>query len=137
VDAALEGGAPDNVTCVVAEVYDSDATDGPSRVAAAGLLVGAATDDALGGNRPAGAGDALTEQPDRRLHDPEDDDEELMRYAPRTPSRFRWLGRAGVVVLALALLAGAAYAAFAWTRTQYYTAWTAIAWRSSRASTKW
>jgi len=118
--AALAGGAPDNVTCVVAEVYDSDATGVLPTAAPDGILVGAATDAAVDGSGLAGVGDPATEQPDRRLHDPEDDEEELLRYAPRLPDRFRWLRRIAVVGLAVVVLVGAGYAALAWTQAQYY-----------------
>ncbi len=117
VQAALDGGAPDNVTCIVAEVIDAGDTGVLPTSEPTGLLVGAAAEAADDGDGP---GDPSTERPDRQLHDPEDDEEEMLRYAPRSPSRFPWLRRVVLVVLIVGVLVGAVFAGMAWTRTQYY-----------------
>ena len=129
---ALDGGAPDNVTCVIAEVLELGGpaggalddtvsiplVDGVGR----GIVVGAAAELDLEGlpGPPASS----TETPDRRMQRVggagSDDDEETLRYAPREPGRFRWVRRIGFTALALAVLAGLGYAGWAWTRTQYY-----------------
>ena len=128
IELALEAGAPDNVTCLIAEVYESDDTgilpltaDG-ERAEPRRLLVGAAAEpDAPWSG---GASPLSTEQPDRRLHDPEDDSEEneaeLARYAPRPPSRFRWARRVVILLVVVGVLGGLAYAGQQWTKTQYY-----------------
>lgn len=117
IQAALDGGAPDNVTCVVAEVVDAGDTGVLPTTEPVGLLVGAVAEEATGSGGP---GDASTEQPDRQLHDPDDDEEELLRYAPRPPARFLWLRRAGVVIVVAGVLLAAVFAGWAWTKTQYY-----------------
>ncbi len=117
VQAALDGGAPDNVTCIVAEVIDAGDTGVLPTSEPTGLLVGAAAEAADDGDGP---GDPSTERPDRQLHDPEDDEEEMLRYAPRPPARFPWLRRVVLVALVVGVLVGAAFAGLAWTSTQYY-----------------
>ncbi len=117
IQTALDGGAPDNVTCIVAEVFDSGDTGVLPSAEPTGRLVGAAAEAA---NEVDGPGDASTEQPDRQLHDPEDDEEEMLRYAPRPPARFLWLRRVVLVALVVGAVIGAAFGALAWTRTQYY-----------------
>lgn len=139
VRAALEAGSSDNVTCVVADVVESDGE--PARDADGQplepLLVGAAAElrrrpgwGGMGGGlfrghrsgdtgelEPVAAG--LPDDVDWAI--PADPvDPEAARYAPRPPDRFRWLRRllAAVVVLGLLWLAGAG--AWWWTQRQYY-----------------
>jgi protein phosphatase len=88
-----------------------------------GILVGAAAEP----DAPwSGAAAKLptTEQPDRRLLDPEEDSEEneaeVARYAPQEPSRFRWVRRGAILIVVVAVLGGLAYAGQQWTKTQYY-----------------
>lgn len=128
IELALDAGAPDNVTCVLAEVYDSDDTGvlplaldggGPDLT---GMLVGAAAEPDAPWS--AAASKITPEQPDRRLLDPEEDsaenEAEVLRYAPAPHARFRWARRAGVLLIAAVALAGLAFAGQQWTRTQYY-----------------
>ncbi|MBA2478047.1 MAG: hypothetical protein H0V38_05495, partial [Sporichthyaceae bacterium] len=72
----------------------------------------------------AAASKITPEQPDRRLPDPEEDsaenEAEVARYAPQAPSRFRWARQAGLLLVAVAVLAGLVFAGQQWTRTQYY-----------------
>jgi protein phosphatase len=114
VRAALEAGSSDNVTVVVAEVVDADGGEPPQRP----LVVGSAAEATRRGfgllrRRPSDTGE---------LEPVADDavDPEALRYAPREPRRFVWLRRVGLGVLALAVLCGAAIAAYAWTQTQYF-----------------
>lgn len=128
IELALDAGAPDNVTCLIAEVYESEDTGilpvtadgGPPSLE--GMLVGAAAEPDAPWS--ATAGKITTEEPDRRMHDPADDTDEneaeFARYAPRPPSRFRWAGRIAAVVVVLGAIAGLLYAGQQWTKTQYY-----------------
>jgi serine/threonine protein phosphatase PrpC len=110
---ALEGGGVDNVTVVIAEFVEKG-TDPDEHLSSSDgqpHLVGAAASQA----RPR-TGDA------DKGHDTSTFDPEELRYAPRPPSRRRWLRwTAGVVVLA-AVLAGAGFAAYQWSQDQYYVA---------------
>ncbi|TDE12663.1 PP2C family protein-serine/threonine phosphatase [Jiangella asiatica] len=120
---ALAGGAPDNVTLVLADVIETDTPRQPDDTAEA-FLVGAAAS-----NTP-----AAPERPHRRRpgaalrgllgaeEKPTPDDLEAMRYAPQPPRRFRW-ARAVVLVAAIALLGWAGLnLANDWIRDQYYVA---------------
>jgi PPM family protein phosphatase len=125
VRASLEAGSSDNVTVVLAEVLEGAAPDAGSDAAPRTAVVGAAATsphlnlagDATG-NLDAGdvaeLGDAGTDD------DLDDVDPEELRYAPRPPRRFGWARRfalLAVVVLLVALGAGAAYS---WSQGQYY-----------------
>jgi len=127
IELALDAGAPDNVTCVIGEVYDSDDTGvlpltGDGAPDLAGVLVGAAAEPDAPWS--AAASRITTERPDRRLLDPEEDSDEneaeLARYAPQEPSRWRWARRVVILLVAVGIVSGIAYAAQQWTETQYY-----------------
>ncbi|HZX06596.1 PP2C family protein-serine/threonine phosphatase [Kribbella sp.] len=117
---ALEAGSNDNVTCVVADVVETEPASGtqPQLVGAAAELaqgstgraeptvaVGVAAAD--GGTGGAGGHGAAV--------DPEE-----LRYAPRPPKRFLWPRRIAVLVVVLAVLIGGAWFAYGWTQKQYY-----------------
>ena len=111
---ALEGGGVDNVTVVIAEFVERG-TDPDQHLSSSDgqpQLVGAAATQA----RPrTGAGASGSD--DTSTFDPEE-----LRYAPRPPSRRRWVRwTAGVLVLA-AILAGAGTWAYQWSQDQYYVA---------------
>lgn len=137
INASLEAGSTDNITCVVADVVA--ATD---RSAATPILVGAVAEvpgepgqlrtasQWVAGQRgsaprtPAPRADSATTTltPDRSpapvaaaLSDPEE-----ARYAPRPPRRFLVLRRllVTIVVLGLTWIAGAA--AWSWSQQQFY-----------------
>ncbi len=144
VQAALDGGASDNVTCLVVDAVDgaTDTVDGAAGEAVTGpLVLGAAADpqvaalvDNLGPGRPdAGVrGGASAAQLDRggaatALGDARRSpgpvtagDPEALRYAPREPSRYRWLARSLATVGVLALLAAGGDFAYGWTQDQYF-----------------
>ncbi|MFC6157916.1 PP2C family protein-serine/threonine phosphatase [Kribbella jiaozuonensis] len=115
---ALEAGSNDNVTCVVADVVETEPASGvqPQLVGAAAELAQGSTgrgeptvalrtggSDGHGGG---GHGVAL---------DPEE-----LRYAPRPPKRFLWLRRIAVLVIVLGLIGGGGWFAYNWTQKQYY-----------------
>ncbi|MGZ0149763.1 PP2C family protein-serine/threonine phosphatase [Kribbella sp. WER1] len=114
---ALEAGSNDNVTCVVADVVETEPASGiqPQLVGAAAELaqgstgrgeptvaVGVASEGGGGG----GGGSTV---------DPEE-----LRYAPRPPKRFLWPRRIAVLVVVLAVIVGGAWFAYSWTQKQYY-----------------
>ncbi|NIK55393.1 PP2C family protein-serine/threonine phosphatase [Kribbella shirazensis] len=117
---ALEAGSNDNVTCVVADVVETQPASGtqPQLVGAAAELAQGSTGrgeptvavrgggEGHGGHAGAGHGTAV---------DPEE-----LRYAPRPPKRFPWLRRIAVLVVVLGLIVGGAWFAYSWTQKQYY-----------------
>lgn len=113
---ALEAGSNDNVTCVVADVVETEPASGTQP-----QLVGAAAELAQGGTGPATT--TMRAQGDggggggggARGLDPEE-----LRYAPQPPKRFLWLRRLAVVVVILGLIGGGGWFAYSWTQKQYY-----------------
>jgi PPM family protein phosphatase len=140
VRASLEAGSTDNVTCVVADVEESDgspATDLDGQPLQP-QLVGAAAElrrrPSRGARGPAlfrgtRAGDTGELDPVPGLPDdldygiPADPvDPEAIRYAPRAPARFLWLSRLLLTLALVGLLWIAVAAAWSWTQQQYYVA---------------
>ncbi len=149
IEAALDHGSPDNVTCVVADVIDPDRDGGQGAAAAAIAVVGAVAavdpEVSAGGNsvtssHPTSTHDVVDEDDDLsrpRTDDADDTDvaisdvgagvpgdpdrEEELRYAPRPPRRrFRWLVRGLCILAVLALLVVGVRWAYDWTQKQYY-----------------
>ena len=131
VRASLEAGSSDNVTCVVADVIDTEPDPDlqPLLVGAAADLPRKATGGVTGrglfrGHRSGDTGE-IDPVPDDLPADmhviPSDPiDREAQRYAPRPPARHTWLKR----LLALAVLLGiiwvALAAAWSWSQQQFY-----------------
>lgn len=113
---ALEAGSNDNVTCIVADVVETDPASGTQP-----QLVGAAAELAQGGTGPATAtigvqgGGGHGGGGGTAGLDPEE-----LRYAPRAPKRFLWLRRLAVLVVVLGLIGGGGWFAYNWTQKQYY-----------------
>ena len=114
---ALEAGSNDNVTCIVADVVETDPASGSQP-----QLVGAAAELAQGGTGPVtqsigvhGSGAGAGGGGSTAGLDPEE-----LRYAPRPPKRFLWLRRLAVLVVVLALIGGGGWFAYSWTQKQYY-----------------
>lgn len=115
VGLALKSGAPDNVTCVVADVVDSEEQD----TSTAAQIVGAAS------TKPAGASIGESTPAERaamlRRGRPLDDDS-----ATRTPKDPRKMTRrakivtAGVSLLILVLLGLGVWGAYVWSQQQYF-----------------
>jgi len=114
VSLALAAGAPDNVTCVVADVVDIDAVEDHVGPSTSTQIVGAAARDR---HRPSAGGSSAAAKA-ARLSAPEesDDDEEPSRWERLWPKLRAW----GLPVVALLVVAGGAWGAYAWTQNQYY-----------------
>jgi len=140
VSLALDAGAPDNVTCVVAFVVDID--DEPADVNAPAARPATVTADTLDAQRPMivgavaalvgedsgeitmsdASGTALlehSEDDESRVHG-SSEQAEAERYAPRLQSRWRRL-RHGMLALAVAaIVVVAGLFGYQWTQRQYY-----------------
>jgi PPM family protein phosphatase len=135
IELAIRGGGPDNITCIVADVVDSEAE--PSSVPAS-VVVGAASN---GDGRPR----VRTDSPAGRAHlltrvgtpstqaataaartaaapadgwgeQEEDDPDALGHRAPRR----RWPVVTTILVILLIVIVGGSYAAWRYTQSQYY-----------------
>jgi protein phosphatase len=114
IQLALRGGGPDNITCIVADLVDSDQT--PSDIP---MVVGAVAED-LGDTA------TLPTTPASRARELTQGEYEAEALVPETPPSRRkpksaWrrtLPVWGPAVLVLAALGGAYW----WTQTQYYVA---------------
>ena len=115
VRLALEGGGVDNVTVVIAEFVEKGTEPDEHLSSHDGQpqLVGAAASQQR--PRTGGAASGTDTTRTESTFDPEE-----LRYAPRPPSRRRWVRwTAGILVLA-AILAGAGALAYQWSQDQYY-----------------
>ena len=123
VELALRGGAPDNVTVVVADVIET--TNPPSTEdTVEAYLVGAASGREVppprtGRRRPSAAVRSLLRSSGAANAEPEADPEEL-RYARQPPRRFRWLRWIALVLVLAGLVWVGARLADDWLRSQYY-----------------
>ena len=117
VRLALEAGGYDNVTVVIGEFIEAG-TEPDDRLSSSDgqpQLVGAAAGQARPrtGEGASGSDSTKTET----SYDPEE-----LRYAPRPPSRMRWLRWAAVVVLVLAIAGASSAWAYNWSQRQYFVA---------------
>ncbi|MER6915209.1 PP2C family serine/threonine-protein phosphatase [Streptomyces sp. NPDC000594] len=138
IQLALRGGGPDNITCIVADVLDTDAADPmAAQLSDTPVVVGAVAENQLQlndggamqtpagrasglgrtprghGDRAGGGGDDYG-TPDGSFDAYTDDDFEK-------PGRGRtWLKRSLYTTLALAVIGGSLYGGYRWTQTQYY-----------------
>ncbi|WP_061961319.1 PP2C family protein-serine/threonine phosphatase [Demequina flava] len=113
VTLALAGGAPDNVTCIVADVVDIDATDGVGPSTATQIVGSAARDrhrPTSGGNSAAGKAAKLSAKEEV------DDDEEPSRASSRWVKIRPWV----LPLIALAVVVAGTWGAYWWTQQQYY-----------------
>src|SRR5688572_27498961 len=121
VALALRAGAPDNVTVVVGDLVDISRTTAPPTQP---QVVGAAAARQRGTRpipvTPAAKAAALTEAATRG----DDDTDEGLTLAEEGPrSRRGTLLRLGALLVVVAVVvAGASYAAYAWSQQQYYLA---------------
>jgi protein phosphatase len=113
VQLALEAGAPDNVSVVVAEITARR----PEQITP--VTIGVAAEHRGPLSRLRHRSHRLKDTGEIPPVDAELAAEE-MRYAPRAPHRFRWLRRIGYTLVVLAVLATAAVLTYGWTQRQYY-----------------
>ena len=129
IELAIKGGGPDNITCIVADVVDSATAAAPPTTAS--VLAGAASNGAattpsrLRTDSPAGRAHVLTqtapqaaimvhEDPRPRRAAAGDDDEDEL------PARRRWPIVTSLLVFLLLIVAGAGYAGWHYSQSQYY-----------------
>jgi serine/threonine protein phosphatase PrpC len=134
IELAIRGGGPDNITCIVADVVDSEADAPPGQVF---MVVGAASNGdgrpRVRTDSPAGRAHLLTragastqavatapgpaEAPaDGRAEPAEDEDVSADHRAPRR----RWPVVTTILVVLLIVIVGGSYAAWRYTQSQYY-----------------
>lgn len=117
VNAALDRGSPDNVTCVVADVIAEEEVSASTEP----VMVGAAAeldelDEGLAEITMTRENLAIDED----APEVDEEDEEELRYAPQPPKRFRWLRRTAFAVVVLGVIGTGLWAAYTWTQAQYY-----------------
>ena len=116
VSLALAGGAPDNVTCIVGDIVDINASPdgkGPSTVS---QIVGAAADDR---HRPSAGGESAAGKAARLAQPQNQEDDEAPSPKQIWRARLRpWI----LPAVALLVVIGATWGAYIWTQTQYYVA---------------
>jgi serine/threonine protein phosphatase PrpC len=120
VDLALRSGAPDNVTCVVADVAEVGTGDVPAPVATP-RLVGAAAEAAAAGGAGAAATDLSTDTagpsgPSGPDGGADSSDEGQPPGEEHHRARFRLL----LPLLLIVAVAAAAVGGYRWTQQQYY-----------------
>ena len=114
IELALAAGAPDNVTCIIGDVVDIDATPDGVGPSTAAEVVGAA---ALDRNKPSAAsGTPAARAAQLATPATADEEDERSRWATWW-ERWRGWGLTLVVLLGLVL---AAWGTYAWTQTQYF-----------------
>ncbi len=119
IELAYAAGAPDNVTCVLADVAEVSAEPSIDDTAEA-YVVGAAAEG--GSNEEAFAYRLAAAEAYAGERDDEERqvDPEALRYAPRQPGRLRWLRRGLLVGVAAALIWAVGSWAYGWSQRQYY-----------------
>ena len=131
ISLALAGGAPDNVTVVLADVLDMDSTPSSRRVPDKPVVVGSAAVDysrpSRGSNTPAGQAAALVKNASSGADEDAPEAPEPTRARSRDyddqPSRgVRILRRIIATLGVLGLIALGLWGGYAWTQTQYYVA---------------
>lgn len=143
IQLALRGGGPDNITCIVADVLDTD--DGDPAAAQFNdtpVVVGAVAEtqqlnDPRHLQTPAGRASELGRAPHKAgpagafgppgSGDPVPGGGPLGSFGAYDESDFekpgkprKWLKRTAISVVVLAVIGGGLYGGYAWTQTQYY-----------------
>ncbi len=115
VSLALSAGAPDNVTCIVGDVVDIDASPDGVGPSTASQIVGSAARDR---HRPSAGGEGAAGKVARMITPPDETDED------EQPSRKQvvWarLRPWTLPVIAALVVIGGTWGAYLWTQTQYY-----------------
>lgn len=117
VQMALKGGGPDNITCIIADVVDLDRLPrGAEPPSTAPQIVGSAArtrNQPTTASGPAAKAAALTRSDAEVPYADED------FSADEPPRRSPWPAIAAVLLL-LAVIAGALWAAYTWSQRQFY-----------------
>ncbi len=122
IQLALSGGAPDNVTVVLAEVVDTDVPPSPDDTAEAFLVGAAAGDELYPPEKPRRRPGAALREMFGVEEKPSPEDLEAMRYAPRPPRRFRWVRPVMVIALVGVVVWAGLQVTRDWVDEQYYVA---------------
>ncbi len=112
VSLALAAGAPDNVTCIIGDVVDLDASPADRAKAPANQIVGSAARDR---KRPSLGSESSAGRAAKLAAGPVEDEEEEERVHRLSRWRAWLLPVAALVAVVLGL-----WGAYAWTQTQYY-----------------
>jgi len=112
VSLALAAGAPDNVTCIIGDVVDLDASPADQAKAPPNQIVGSAARDR---KRPSLGSESAAGRAAKLAAAPAEDEEEEDRVH-RFPRWRAWL----LPFLALVAVVLGLWGAYAWTQTQYY-----------------
>lgn len=114
VDLALKAGGQDNITCIVADLVPPEVQpdNSPQVVGAAALRQPAGS---VSGDSPAAKAAALT-----ATAAPRDDIDDGAMDAIANEERHSPVGIIITAVVVLAILAGGLFAAYRWTKTQYF-----------------
>ncbi|MCX4512028.1 Stp1/IreP family PP2C-type Ser/Thr phosphatase [Streptomyces sp. NBC_01619] len=145
IQLALRGGGPDNITCIVADVLDTDSGDTlAGQLSDIPVVVGAVAENQIqlgdggamqtpagraaglgrpvppphgGGFGPPGSGDdaGYGGMPPEGSFGAYTDDDFVKPRRGR-----KWLKRSFLIVLALGVVGGGLYGGYRWTQTQYY-----------------
>ncbi len=141
IQLALRGGGPDNITCIVADVLDTD--DGDTQAAQLNdtpVVVGAVAEhqsqphDPRHLDTPAGRASELGRTPHQAgptgTFGPPGSGDPVPGTPPGSfgaydgdldkPARRKWPKRTLISVVVLAVVAGGLYGAYSWTQNQYY-----------------
>jgi protein phosphatase len=120
VDLALKAGAPDNVTIVIGDVVDLTKSAAPPTQPE---IVGAASARTKGTRpiplTPAAKAAALSREA-AGTQDEDDEDEVTLAEEGPASGPARWLRILAVALLVVVVLGGGAYAAYAWSQSQYF-----------------
>ncbi len=137
IELAIRGGGPDNITCIVADVVDSEADPPTGQVS---MVVGAASNGdgrpRLRTDSPAGRAHLLTragpaapgitavttapEAPAAAESGPAEAAEDADGGADHRAPRRRWPVVTTILAVLLIVIVGGSYAAWRYTQTQYY-----------------
>ncbi|AYY11382.1 serine/threonine-protein phosphatase [Actinobacteria bacterium YIM 96077] len=122
VRLALAGGAPDNVTLIVADVVETEEPRSPDETAEAYIVGAAAGDQPPGKERPhrGRTATALRALLGAEEKPPDPEDLEALRYAPRPPSKYRWVRRVALLIIIVVIGWGGLSLANNWVSSQYY-----------------